>query len=1389
MPSSLKKSVVQKLRFIYWLIAMASLSVSAFANSNDTPTSTTSIHADATIFIPAQLQGWRSWVLDKHRDINCPRNITQLDQRLCAWPGRLSIDASANAAQFSQTGQLFAPGWVILPGEERYWPRDTRLHDGNNEYAAQVVAHDGRPALWLNAGEYSLHGSITWEELPSRLALPSSSALVSLTVEGKPLATTLDEQGFLLLGKTTTAPTDADADSLKVQVFRKLDDGIPIEMNTELRLAVAGHDREITLGQFLLDGSQVINFDSPLPARIEADGQLRMQVRAGQWTVHLRSRFEGQPLRFASKKTSEDWPAEEVWVFAEDSSLRRVSVSGAPAIDPSQTELPETWRTLPAFLMRTTNDLQLTVQQRGDTASTPDQLRLVRDMWLAFDGNGYTIRDRINGNLNRAARFVMAEGYTLGSANVNGEPQLITTLSNAPKTAEKAGIELRQGALNLTALSRFEPIKKTLSASGWQTDFSQVSALLHVPPGWLLLHANGADSENSTWLARWNLWAIFVVLIIAATSLRLLGMTAGITALAALLLSYHAGGAPIFIWLNALLALALLRALPQGRVQRALTLYLSLSFVLLVMFIVQFSITQVRLAMYPQLEKPWQIQTATEAQAEDATPTAARANEAMMAGAVRAQRKMFSLASTPPPPMPALKTGYDSTAKIQTGPGLPAWEWQTVDLRWNGSVIASQNLHLYWLSPAAYSTLRLLSVLLIFFFAGILLRAACPLLCPAREPTSLANAAASPLLLIIMLALLSGGWSKPALAADGFPPPAFLTELESRLLLAPDCAPDCAAINTSLLQINENSLRIELAINNYSNVAVPLPVKLAQWQPRAVIVDGKNAISLLRGSEGALWLALPVGAHSVVLEGEAPTDTMQLPFTLATHNIRVVARGWEVSGLVDGFAPSGNLELRREQKTATAGQAAQLQPVQAPVFVTVTRTINLGLEWTLDTVVERISPQQGAISLVVNTLPDEAVLTGGIRMQDGKVQVAMGASDQTFSWHSSLKQNAHINLKAATEQPWVEIWRFDVSPIWHVDFSGLPPIKQQADSAMLPTWQPWPGESLTLAVQRPVAVDGATHTIESVHLNYTPGARAGHMTLDIVMRSSQGGEWALTLPPNSQLLAVTLDGIAQSNPLSGEKLRLNLHPGTQKIHVEWRQLNGIGWHDSTPALALGEAASNIQIDVSPSANRWLLLAGGPAMGPALLFWGVLLIVLAASFALGYTRMTPVKTWQWLLLGLGMSTINSAGSLLLVIWFFAMAYRAKLDINTFTRGKFNTLQVALVLLTLLALGSLLGTIPMSLLSSPDMQVAGNGSTARLLQWYQDQSVDTLPQAWTISTPMWVYRVVMLAWSLWIVFACINWSRWAWHCFSAQALWRPKSAEELKAKDAVKNDFAN
>jgi hypothetical protein len=72
----------------------------------------------------------------------------------------------------------------------------------------------------------------------------------------------------------------------------------------------------------------------------------------------------------------------------------------------------------------------------------------------------------------------------------------------------------------------------------------------------------------------------------------------------------------------------------------------------------------------------------------------------------------------------------------------------------------------------------------------------------------------------------------------------------------------------------------------------------------------------------------------------------------------------------------------------------------------------------------------------------------------------------------------------------------------------------------------------------------------------------------------------------------------------------------------------------------------------------------------------------------------------------------------------------------------------------------------------MRIAGNGSDAWMLRWFADRSDDgVLPVARLYSLPLWLYKLAVLLWSVWLANALLGWLRWGWDSLGRGGRWRP------------------
>jgi hypothetical protein len=293
-----------------------------------------------------------------------------------------------------------------------------------------------------------------------------------------------------------------------------------------------------------------------------------------------------------------------------------------------------------------------------------------------------------------------------------------------------------------------------------------------------------------------------------------------------------------------------------------------------------------------------------------------------------------------------------------------------------------------------------------------------------------------------------------------------------------------------------------------------------------------------------------------------------------------------------------------------------------------------------------------------------------------------------------------------------------------------------------------------------------------------PGLRSTDVRLTCTVRSTRGDRQVILLPPEAILQSVTT--AAKEIPIrqTGRQTVIPLTPGTREIALAWRAPTGITTWFSAPSVDLGAASVNSSIEIKPG-QRWIWYLQGPQIGPAILFYSELFIIIIAAILLGLSAWTPLKIRHWLLLGLGLSQSGLMVGAVIVCWFLALSLRAKYGLQLGPRV-FNLTQVLLVGLTLLAMAGLSHAVQHGLLGHPDMLIAGNQSTSLLLRWYQDRVPGVLPQPAVFSVPLFAYRLSMLAWALWLAISLLKWLKWGWACFRTQRLWQKQAFFTLRTK---------
>jgi hypothetical protein len=1326
--------------------------------------------AQAQSPIPKELKDWQAWVQDGQEFRHCPffanSDGGSERKRVCAWPGRLSLELNQNGGRFAQTWVSYVEGWVPLPGNQEYWPTAVTV----NGVVAAVVARDGIPQIRVSEGTIAIAGSFAWARRPESLPVPAQTGLVSLSLDSHKVEQAERPDNAVWLGKRHEAEV---AQHLDIQVYRLLSDGIPATLNTHLNLQVAGDAREEVLSAVLPQGFEAMSIESELPAHIGTDGRLRLQVRAGSWTVEVVARNAGDLGKISIADGQGAWPKQEVWSYRADDRLRVAALEGGEGIDPTQANVPPEWRKYPSYRIASGGVLQITERSRGISPQEVNHLALQRELYLDFAHQGFTVIDQISGQMRNGWRLDMRAPYRLMRASILADNLLVTEADGAALT----GVELRAPELSLATVARIAATGGTMPATGWSERFDHVAGVLNLPPGHRLFAAFGADSAPDSWIERWGLLDLFLLSFTTVIAWRIFGSIYAVVTLAAIALAHQENQLLVWLILLVLLASVSMPAAPAGWPRWVATWVRNALLAALLVVAVPFSIAQMRFALYPQLADPggyvlqdgalvapstrqMMLPKATALSAAPNFVPAPQLAEVVVTGGRRQPELSVSMQSP--------KERFAPGTLVQAGPGVPNWRYAVYPFNWSGPVDTAQTVHFVILRPWLVGAWRVLSVALLAILFARLIRGNQELKAGWRRLLTMRGPAAA-----LSAILVAGSLLCTPGHAYSTPDTELLNDLKARLSRPPKCVPNCAEIMSARIVLTPSSLEAGFEVAALSSVAVALPSAGQRFDPDAIAVDGVPVAGVYRDGNQQIWIALKPGAHTVKLSGRLPAvDSIQLLFPQVPRVIAVSGDGWDVSGINAGRLLGNTIELLRRrvagQDTDTAQGTAQIPP-----YVRVRREFSLDLDWSLRTTVQRLAPEKGGFTLEVPLLQGESVLTNGIETNNGtRVLAGFDSGADEFSWRSSLSHSDTLMLTAAKDKPWSEVWIFSVSPMWQVAFAGVPAVMPENLQSGDWTFEYFPraGETLSVKISRPPAATGRTLAIDNVRIESIVGKRSTNEILQFSYRSTRGDRHSVILPPAIRVTAVTVDGVTVPVQMEKGELPLALLPGAHRVEINWQSEEGAKALTRPSQVDLQVPSSNVSTTVGLPADRWVLYAGGSGIGPAILYWGELIVFLLLAVILGRARRAPLRSHEWLILGLGLSTFSWSALLLFAAWIYAMRWREEMAVQQLSARKFKLLQVMLIALSLAAVFSLIAAIPFGLLANPDMRVAGLGQQANEMSWFNDQAPGVLPTPWVLSISLWWYKAAMLSWALWLAFALVRWLRMASKALGVGGFWR-------------------
>ncbi len=1314
--------------------------------------------------IPPELKAWVPWV-NKHLDfLNCPMTeggqVLEEQDRLCAWPGVLKLEISHTRGQFEQNWKVYRDGWVPLPGDNMTWPLVVTVNGQN----AMVQNRDQKPFIWLKKGTAKVIGYWKWQQQPQQMFIPPLIANIDLNLNGNKIHFPKKSNNQLLFAERKSAQTEVD--ELDIRVYRLLNDDHPMRLITQLELEVSGRVREINLGKALPSGFNPVAINGDLPAFYNAASELIVQVRPGSWNIQLTSFARPSLDEFSFSRTTELWPVQEILSFNDQPAIRVATLEGIEVIDPESAQVPHHWRNFPSFLFESGQTARLNQKFRGISQDTSNRLTLSRQLWLDFSGERWRFEDQVSGSLREQWRLSMANPYELQYADESEQSLLITSLQEG-----QTGVEVRLPGASIVGGGEIEP-KTLLPIAGWQQSFESVNWTLNLPPAHRLLFAAGAERSNS-WFEQWNLWNLFWVMLISTIAYRFGNWIFAGTTLITLVLIFHEPQSPVVSVSNLVLAFALYQMLPsRNKILQWLRVgYLSFSLLIVIIAAGLFMINQVRVLIHPQLEhySPQPYQSKYSSLQDQAAETAMIKSAPQEMLQERAEKVVATLSR---PKRADIIQRYNNDMVIQTGHGKPAWQWNQYQLYWNSPVTAEQQVKLWMATPWLMTVWRLLTI------GGILMALAFVLKSVAGKSMQLGQlkhwlGTTSALALLCFI---------PVDSKADIPDKDILRELQQWLHQAPECAPNCVAISglrlVSESRDGQEYLILEAQVDALADSAFAIPVS-EHWTITNIKVDGRLN-NWLASHKGQDWLYLEAGRHRVQLTGILSGATsFNLKFPERPFNVQNLTDIWEVEGIRNGSLLANEISFTKKAQAMALSSDDKLAGVQSQAqqalaiapMVKVIRRVWLDNEWRMRTEIERIAPERGDLHVSIPQLDFERVTSASYLPENATIKVHLPSGVQHVFWDSMIERKSQLDFIAKDSPHFIEEWRFQVSHQWRAEFSGVPavwPDNFAEDDLWVFRYLPWQGEQLTVSVQTPTPVKGYSQSFDQVNLRVFSGDQQRRIELEAKYRSSRGGQSHFDVG-NGHHLNALIDGEKTHLQIQDGKINYTVAPGDHTVKLDWKESLELGFRSQLPQVNLNAPISNVAIQWQVPDNRWVLWTSGPVIGPAIIYWGELLAFLLLAAVVWRTRLLPIKPYHWLLLGLGLSTQSWWLLVFITLWFVLLSVHQKYASKQ-SDTLFNVLQIMLAVFSVFVLLSLLASIPMSLMSRPDMGIMGNQSNGHLLKWYLDAAMDTTPEVVVYSLPMWVYKLAMLSWALWLAFALVSWARWGWQTLNVNGFWR-------------------
>jgi hypothetical protein len=496
---------------------------------------TTPAVATPTKSIPPELAPWVEWVRERNPKGDCPR---VKGARECMWPGVASLKVGQFGATFTIKATVFHEDSLPLPSRSQIPAFDVLVSVSGKPIKEYSLYREGDvDYVKVPAGEVLVSGKLKWGEMPRELPMPPIYGLTDVQFDPSLVGYQAIREASGVRLEPLSGEIKDVPDSLDWGIYRRIEDGSPINVQTVIQLRVSGRARSHEFGVVLPDGAVPVSFVSPLPSHIDESGKLSVQLTPGSYTLKIDSQI-GQPVAAIKlpNRQGKIWPSREIISWYPQPNFRTVDISGGTPIFTELRDMPNEWKNGSIFSVDPLGELKLKEIRRGEQAQGRNQLSIQREFWVPQNGGELTVRDTLTGRVTQDRRLNALASLDIGRISIRGQPWLIT----ADPESKREGAEIREESINLEAISLLSS-SGSIPLTGWLTPLETVSITLHTPPSWGFLYASGikAGVNTGSWVDSWTLLSFFCVVLIAIATRALLGNIAALITLGTYVLGHQ----------------------------------------------------------------------------------------------------------------------------------------------------------------------------------------------------------------------------------------------------------------------------------------------------------------------------------------------------------------------------------------------------------------------------------------------------------------------------------------------------------------------------------------------------------------------------------------------------------------------------------------------------------------------------------------------------------------------------------------------------------------------------------------------------------------------------------------------------------------------------------